>query len=249
MLHKTSAIVLRSRKWGDADRLLTLYTWHFGKIRAVARGARRLKSRLGSAVEPFVHVDLNLFEKPNDAVYRVTQADIQQAFPPLREDLVRITAAGRLVNLVAALTAEGDRCVRIFETLQAGLQALESDPDPLLKTLFFEIQLLGLTGFRPTLHPCARCGGALHAGSRRFSAVSGGLVCDPCASRDPNRALSLLPGSVALLKQALTWTPTSLSRLRASGQVRHDLEYAIEQYIAVVAGKPLPSLDLLHVGS
>ncbi len=76
-LFKTSAIVLKSRKWGEADRIVTFYTARFGKLRGVARGARRLKSRFGSALEPFVHCDLNLFEKPNDSLYRITQVDIQ----------------------------------------------------------------------------------------------------------------------------------------------------------------------------
>ena len=249
MLLKTPAIILRSRKWGDADRLLTLYTLRFGKLRGVARGARKPKSRFGSALEPFVHADLNLFEKANDPVYRVTQADIRDAFWPLREDLTRMMAAGRLVNLVAALTAEGDPCPRVFETLKAGLQSLQQDPDSLLATLLFEIRLLGLTGFRPQLDPCARCGRALSGGPGRFSAVSGGLVCDPCTSRDPNRAVWLSPGSLALLRQALAWTPTSLTRLRAAGRVRTELEAAMEDYITVVAGKRLPSLEMLCLPS
>jgi len=75
---KTPAITLKSRKWGEADRIVTFYTIRFGKLRGVARGARRMKSRFGSALEPFVHCDLNLFEKHNDPLYRITQADIRE---------------------------------------------------------------------------------------------------------------------------------------------------------------------------
>src|SRR6184192_2654194 len=74
---KTPAITLKSRKWGEADRIVTFYTVRFGKLRGVARGARRMKSRFGSSLEPFVHCDLNLFEKHNDPLYRITQADIR----------------------------------------------------------------------------------------------------------------------------------------------------------------------------
>src|SRR6184192_2250632 len=81
---KTPAITLKSRKWGEADRIVTFYTVRFGKLRGVARGARRMKSRFGSSLEPFVHCDLNLFEKHNDPLYRITQADIRETFPDVR---------------------------------------------------------------------------------------------------------------------------------------------------------------------
>ena len=79
-LIKTTAITLKSRKWGDADRIVTFYTKEMGKIRAVARGARRMKSRLGAALEPLTICDLNLFEKSGDSLYRVSQVDLVEPF-------------------------------------------------------------------------------------------------------------------------------------------------------------------------
>jgi DNA repair protein RecO (recombination protein O) len=75
-LVKTRAITLKSRKWGEADRIVTLYAKHLGKIRAIARGARRPKSRTGAALEPLMLCDLNLFEKSGDTLYRVSQVDL-----------------------------------------------------------------------------------------------------------------------------------------------------------------------------
>src|SRR6059036_943533 len=106
---KTPAITLKSRKWGEADRIVTFYTVRFGKLRGVARGARRMKSRFGSALEPFVHCDLNLFEKHNDPLYRITQADIRETFPRLREDLAAMSGAARMVNLVDHAGGPGHR--------------------------------------------------------------------------------------------------------------------------------------------
>lgn len=246
-LFKTPAITLKSRKWGEADRIVTFYTLRFGKVRGVARGARRVKSRFGSALEPFVSSDLNLFEKRHDSLYRVTQADIQESFADLREDLTLMSGGARLVNLVGAVTAEGDPCPLVFETLLNGLRALQEGGDISLITLLFQIRLMGQTGFRPQTEHCAGCGRVFQKGPTEaplwFSPQSGGLVCHACGHRYSGRCLPMSPGSRALLRHALHWTPSVLTRLKASGQVRAELEGAMEAYISVVAGKPLPSMN------
>ena len=123
-LVKTAAIVLHSRKWGDADRIVTFYTMRLGKLRGVARGARRLKSRLGGMIEPFTLCQLDLFEKPGDSLYRISQVALDEPFAKFRSDLTLMTAAGRMVNLVSAVMAEGDAEPRVFEMLESGLRTL-----------------------------------------------------------------------------------------------------------------------------
>lgn len=258
-LLKTPAITLKSLKWGEADRIVTFFTLRHGKLRGVARGARRIKSRFGSALEPFVYCDLNLFEKGNDPLYRITQVDIRETFPQLREDLALMSAAARMVNLVSAVTAEGDPGPRIFEALVGGLRSLQDTNDPALATLLFQIRLLGQTGFRPQTDHCAACGKEFPAphpplspqGERievrgaQFSPVSGGLVCSPCAGRRPDGCLPMSAGGLAFLQQALHLPASALTRLKATGQVRVEVEAAIESYVTVVAGKRLPPVDFL----
>jgi DNA repair protein RecO (recombination protein O) len=248
-LLKTAAITLKSRKWGDADRIVTLFTVRYGKLRGIARGARRMKSRFGSALEPFVHCDLNLFEKPNDSMHRVTQADIRETFPKLREDLAVMAGAARLANLVTAITAEGDPCPGVFDTLLGGLRVLNEGGDPGLSTLLFQIRLLGQTGFRPQTDHCTTCSGALTereaAGQMQFAPLAGGLVCTSCANRRSDRPLPLSPGSRSFLQQVLQFPISALTRLKATGLVRDELETAIEAYVMVVAGKRLPPVDFL----
>ena len=95
-LIKTLAITLKSRKWGEADRIVTFYTKEIGKIRGVARGARRQKSRLGAAIEPLTICELNLFEKSGDSLYRVSQVDLVEPFVRFRENL---TLMAEVINL------------------------------------------------------------------------------------------------------------------------------------------------------
>ena len=182
-LIKTAAITLKSRKWGDADRIVTFYTKEIGKVRAVARGARRMKSRLGASLEPLTICHLNLFEKSGDSLYRVSQVDLVEPFMRFREDLTLMTAAARMVNVVGAVTPDGDPDPQLFETLELGLRALVTSQDPALTALLFQIRLLGLIGFRPQTDHCAACGKGRLMGEPQFSPLSGGLVCMVCAAR------------------------------------------------------------------
>ena len=157
-LVKTTAITLKSRKWGEADRIVTLYAKQLGKIRAVARGARRLKSRLGAALEPLTLSELNLFEKSGDSLYRVSQVDLVEPFIRFREDLTLMAAAARMANVVGAVTPDGDPDPELFNTLEQGLRSMVTSDDPAFTALLFQIRLLGLTGFRPQTDQCAACG-------------------------------------------------------------------------------------------
>jgi len=244
-LIKTPAITLKSRKWGDADRIVTCYTQEIGKIRGVARGARRQKSRLGAALEPLTICQLNLFEKSGDSLYRISQVDLVEPFVRFREDLTLMAAAARMANVVAAVTPEGDPDLQLFDTLEQGLYSLAESADPALTALLFQIRLLGLTGFRPQTEHCTACGKTRVIHESQFSPVSGGLVCHICAVRQRFRCMPLSRGSLAFLQQALRLAPAMVMRLRAAGQVRHEVEEAIEGYVTVVAGKRLPPVDFL----
>ena len=244
-LVKTTAITLKSRKWGEADRIVTVYARNLGKIRAVARGARRPKSRMGGALEPLTLCELNLFEKSGDSLYRVSQVDLIEPFIKFREDLTMMAAAARMANVVGAVTPDGDPDPHLFDTLEQGLRSLVVSDDAALTALLFQIRLLGLTGFRPQTDHCAACGKTKEIQDPQFSPASGGLVCVTCASRQRVPCLPLSRGSLAFLQQALRLAPEMVTRLKAAGQVRGEVEDAIESYVTVVAGKRIPPVDFL----
>lgn len=248
-LVKTTAIVLRSHKWGDADRIVTLYSKDLGKLRGIARGARRQKSRFGAAIEPFSVCRLNLFEKIGDPLFRISHVDLVRSSHVLREDLRSMASAARMVNLVAAITPDGDPDPLLFDTLEQGLASLHESEDSPFTTLLFQIRLLGLTGFRPQTDHCAACGKAHFIGEPQFSPIAGGLVCLTCAARQRVRCVAFSRGSCLFLQQAIRLAPTVLTRLRATGQVRNEVEKAIEGYVTVVAGKRLPPVDFLSLSS
>lgn len=243
-LMKTRAVVLKSQRWGDADRIVTFYTERLGKIRGIARGARRMKSRLGGTLEPLSLIDLTVFEKAPDTLVRISQADIVSSLAKLREDLSLMSAAARMVNMVKAITPDRDPNATIFKTLVGGLQSLEQGGDPLLCTLLFQIHVLGQAGFRPQTDHCAGCGNDIELSHARFSPTSGGLVCHPCSTQESDRCLPMSPGTLAFIQQARRLPFPIVTRLRAIGQIRREIEDAIDSYVRVVIGKPLPSMDM-----
>jgi DNA repair protein RecO (recombination protein O) len=150
-----------------------------------------------------------------------------------------------MANVVGAVTPDGDPDAHVFDTLEQGLRSLVTSDDPALTALLFQIRLLGLTGFRPQTDQCAACGKTRVIQEPQFSPASGGLVCMTCAARQRVPCLPLSRGSLAFLQQALRLAPATVTRLKATGQVRCEVEDAIESYVTVVAGRRLPPVDFL----
>jgi len=243
-LYKTAAIVIKSQRWGEADRIVTFYTEQVGKERGIARGARRMKSRFGSALEPFRLVELTLFEKNVESLARISQVDITESFEGLRESLRLITVAARIVNFIRAVTPDRDPNHAVFHALSEGLSTLESVDDPELCALLLQVHILGHTGFRPQIDSCTECGVSTGRAPVRFFAQTGGVMCLTCSEKSHNRGQPISPGSLAFIQQARRLPFLKVTRLRASGQIRQEVEQAIETYVEEVIGISLPSMNL-----
>ena len=243
-LVRTHGIILRSQKWGDADRIVTVYSPNLGKIRGVARGARRMKTRFGGVLEPFGLVDLTLFQKTPEALGQISQIDLVTNYSSIREDLTVMTAAARMVKMVDAITVDRDPNPGMYAALVHGLESLRPDVDVALSTLLFQIHVLSHTGFRPQLDSCTECGAlAQQQIPQWFSPRLGGMVCQDCSQRGTGHMLSLSKGSVAFIEQARRLSMPHLSRLKAIGSVRDEVEAAMEAYFYAVVGKSLPTFE------
>lgn len=197
-LRHDQGIVLRSYPFGEADRVVVLLSPNHGKLRTVAKGVRRTKSRFGGRLEPFTHVDLVLYEGRN--LDTVTQVSVLDPFPRMREDLEAVIAAGTMVEAVDAVAQEGEGSARLFLLLQRGLKALESGvrgPDLLTS---FLLKLADAVGLAPALVRCASCG--KEEGLHRFSFGGGGVVCDRCRIEGSVRLRAGVTGYLAALADA-----------------------------------------------
>jgi DNA repair protein RecO (recombination protein O) len=176
---KTEAVVLRSIRYGEADRILHMYTPRHGRLGAIARGARRARSRFGARLEPFFHIRVVLHEGRGD-LYTVTGADTISAHAALRDHSSTLDAAARACDAVARLFETSDPHSEVFALLVNELGLLSADPAHARPAngLAFRMKLLLAAGILPQLATCASCGEQEHLSG--FSAAAGGVVCSSC---------------------------------------------------------------------
>ncbi|MDQ3982032.1 MAG: DNA repair protein RecO [Actinomycetota bacterium] len=235
-LYKDEGIVLKTIKLGEADRIVTLFTRDHGKVRAVAKGIRKTKSRFGARLEPFTHAALIVYR--GRSLDTITQADILTSFDEVRQDYPRLAAAAALVDIVEKVTPERERATSTYRLLMQGLEALKDDKGATVVPAFL-IKLLSISGYHPQLTTCAGCGETA-AGLGGFSAALGGAVCASCW-RDDREALQVSIERLRLLGRLLQadfGEPAGAEDTQEVTQVlRRYAEYHLE--------RPLRSLQLL----
>lgn len=182
--YRVEAVVLRRIDFGEADRVLVILTRERGKLPVVAKGIRRITSRMAGHLELFTHVEIQLAKGANLDV--VTQADTRNAFRRLREDLDRAATAYLVVELVDALTEEGIEQPELFELVLTTFRALETTDDTRLVAAHYQLRMLDVAGFRPVLMRCVVCGADLQPGRNYFSPFLGGALCPRCGPSEPS---------------------------------------------------------------
>ena len=234
---RVEAVVLRHSDYGEADRLLTLYTRQLGKARAIAKGARKIASRKAGHIEPFTHVKLQL-AKGRDMLI-LTQADTVDAYQPLREDLILTSHASYVMELLDRFTYEDEtENSAIFRLLTDTLSRLASKSDPWLVIRYYEMRLLDHLGFRPQLFKCANCGREIKAEEQYFSFGAGGVICPRCGQGLPH----LLDISVEALKYLRHFQRSSYAettRARPGLDIQQETEALMQGYFTYLLEREL----------
>jgi DNA repair protein RecO (recombination protein O) len=234
---RASAVVLRHGDMGEADRLLTLYTREHGKVRAIAKGARKMTSRKAGHLEPFTHVSLQL-SKGRDLLI-VTQAEMVNSFPGLREDLVKTGYAAYLLELLDRFTyEEGSANPSMFQILVESLERVEKESDAWLAVRYYEMRLLDHLGFRPQLFECVNCGREILAEDQYFSYMAGGVFCPRCGDGLPNLA-SISLEALKYLRHFQRSSYRDASRARPSLEVGRETEVLMQGYFTYLLERDL----------
>jgi DNA repair protein RecO (recombination protein O) len=234
---RVEAVVLRHADYGEADRLLTLYTRQLGKTRALAKGARKIASRKAGHIEPFTHVRLQL-AKGRDMPL-VTQADTVDAYQALREDLILTSQASYVLELLDRFTYEGEtENTAIFRLLTDTLSRLASKTDPWLAIRYYEIRLLDHLGFRPQLVECANCGREIKAEDQFFSFSAGGVICPRCGQGLPN-VHNISVESLRYLRHFQRSSYTEATRARPDPDVQSETESLMQGFFTYLLEREL----------
>jgi DNA repair protein RecO (recombination protein O) len=208
---RTEAIVLRSIRYGEADRILHLYTPYHGRLSAIAKGARRARSRFGARLEPFFHVRAVLHEGRSELL-TVTSVDTIASHGALRDHAATLDAAARACDAVTRLFETTEPHPEVFQLLANELRILGSDATQARpgNGLAFRLKLLLAAGIVPQLAACAVCGETEHLSG--FSGAAGGVVCTACEAGAFSLSEEAYGFLVSALGSALAQAPDGAER-------------------------------------
>lgn len=241
---RVDAVVLLHSDYGEADRMLTIYTRQLGKTRAIAKGARKIASRKAGHIEPLTHVRLQLAQGRD--MFIITQADTVDAYLPLRDDLILTSQASYVIELLDRFTSiDETENSSTFRLLTDTLSRLASNSDVWLVTRYYEMRLLDYVGFRPQLFECANCGREIQAEDQFFSFTAGGVICPRCGQGLPN----VKPISVDTLKYFRHFQRSSYaeaSRARPNPEVQKEAESLMQGYFTYLLERDLNTPGFLR---
>lgn len=236
---RVEAIVLRHRDWGEADRLLTLYTRQQGKLRAVVKGARKIRSRKAGHLQPFTRVTAQLARARGPFI--VTQVETLDAYLPLHDDLILTGQAAYLVELADRFIYEEEEMnIALFQLLSNSLTRLARRDDAWVVIRYYEMRLLDFLGFRPQLFECASCASEIKAEDQFFSARQGGALCPRCGIGQP----SARPVDMETLKHLRHFQRSNYAEARRAApdeKIRQSVEEIMQFYITYVLERGLNS--------
>ncbi|MBN1312299.1 MAG: DNA repair protein RecO [Anaerolineae bacterium] len=241
--YRTEAVVLRRQDLGEADRILTLYTRGYGKLKAVAKGVRKPASRKAGHLELFMQADLLLAQGRTLDV--ITQAQTIEPFLSLRDDLEHATYAAHFVELLDAFTEEADENDALYYLLTNGLSWLCRTSDLQRTARYYELRLLDVVGYRPQFFECVICGGKIQPHDQFYSPQGGGVICPVCGPNH-SRTRPLALGLLKVLRYLQTHPFETVEQLNLSSAVCLEAERLLHNTLTYHLERRLRSAAFLQ---
>lgn len=235
-LYRATGVVLRTYKLGEADRILVLLTKERGKVRAVAKGVRKTRSRFGARVEPTSHAAFQLYETRGELDI-LTQVETIDYFRTIREDLDRFAKASAMLEAVEQVAMDGEPQPRVYQMLVGGLRTLADHDSPLVLAGFF-LKLLAHEGSGPTVDVCVSCGAEEDLVA--YSDSEGGVLCRGC-----RRGQSVSPEAIGLLQDILGGR-LAAALGTANSSATHEVEVVATRAMEHFLERRLRSTAILH---
>lgn len=255
MIVTTEAVVLKTMKYRESSRIVTLYSREFGKFALIAKGARERNSRFGSSLNAMSHVHAVAYRKENRDLQLLSQCDVIDSFRHICEDMERLASGMSVVELVDAVTHAEEENIPLFRLLVDTLRTIDTTPRNVVNALYaFEVRLLDILGFRPNFMTCFHCGtpideSSVGKGGAELKVSHGGILCSPCSSRGMG-VDTVSAGSVKVLQHLQTAPdPASVTRVRMSPQIRNEVAATMRRCLQshIEGFRPLKSENMFSL--
>ena len=246
-LYTTEALIIRRSDVGEADRILTIYTPHHGKLSVTARGVRKMTSKLAGHLELFIHTRLQLAKGRSFDV--VTESRVVQPFRSLREDLSRISQGYYVAELLDQMTPDESDNLALFRLTCETLAALDVLDDVVRRDVilrYYELHTLILSGYRPHLFHCANCERELSPEADRYSPITGGVLCQQCSSSEP-RTLPINLNTFKLLRYLARMPLETVVSLVPAPATVHEARAVLKASLSQILERELKSTQFLNL--
>lgn len=241
-LYKTEALILRQRRFGEADRMFTLLTPAYGKIDVKAKSVRKTTSRMSGHLQPLNRLMLQLARGRMSDV--IAGCETLESFQPLRDDLDRLSEALYVSELVERMAADHVPNYQTYRLLIDTLHRLEEEETSEVALRYFEMTLLEQSGFRPELDRCVGCGGAIEQDRHFFAPQAGGVACPACAP-ESGGARSLSLNALKVLRVLQHEPYNKVARLQLDVSLAQELERHLRSFIVCVLERDVNSVSFI----
>jgi DNA repair protein RecO (recombination protein O) len=242
-LYRAEAIVLRGYSLAEADLITTLFTREFGKIRAVAKAARRLKNRFSGTLEPLSHIRVDFYERENRELVYLNRCDLEETFFDLQADYGFQVAGAYMVEIIDALLPDREVNPKVFRLLLSVLRERKRGIATIALLAYFNYWMLKLSGFLPVLDVCSRCGALLGTRGARLALSEHKVYCQDCKT---SGGTAVPPACISL---AQFFARESVHRVQERGvspETFDKLNAVLERLTLAAVEKPIKSISLLH---
>jgi len=243
MNYKTAGIVIRRFNFGEADRILTIFTQRFGKIKAIARGVRKITSKMAGSLEPFILVELQLHE--GKTFYTITGVDIKKEFGALDCSLKKTSHLFYLAELIDKFTEENQKNLEIFDLL-VNILNFSCREENCFWVRVFELKIVELAGFHPELFVCLHCREKITAGENYWDSVEGGIICPDC-QRKFHHGKEISNNLIKYFRFIVKNEPTVIKKLKITSSLENEAEKILEEYLESILEREIKSKKFLKI--
>ena len=236
MLYKTEGIVLKSVEYGDADKIVTIYTKNYGKIQAIAKGVRKTKSKFGSSLEILTCAIFLIYKGKNIDI--ISQTEILESFFTTSKEIVKFAFASNCIEVVNKISEEGEVNLCLFFLLKEVLHHLKEAKDPKLLTLSFKWQILAILGYKPSFDRCCMCNNKIEDQKEMFFNIDeGGVICNKCLSKNKRGHIQISLYFIKLGRKLLITPLSIISKVTIPDARMRELEEITDLYLAYYSDK------------